>query len=278
MSTLITKNLGVVNNPHRTTNRPHMEYDRAKTPEERAEITEKMRREDDFYRETSHRDAHNDSALEAYTGAFLTRFGASVETHPEGPVNLGHGLIYTPDMRVTLAPGVSYYVEPHAVENINACYEPLKCSRSYGSRRLLHGDTIARVTAFCEARRCLCLVIKPNFYFQLITYTANGVRLVSENACALCACPECKTLFPSVYPYRQPCPVCRGDKWKIFIYGDQTSPNAVTVRGNYPPGESPRSLDLLYDATECAVTVPMRGEVWDDIEYRDTYGTPADAL
>lgn len=278
MSTLVTKDFGAVHNPHGTTTRPHMEYDHAKTPEERTRVAEKMRREDDLYTRGAHRDDGSDSSLERYTEAFLVRFGGTVETHPEGPVALGHGLIYTPDMRVTLAPGVSYYVEPHAVENLNACYEPLRNSRSYGSRRLLHGDTVARVSAFCEARQCLCLLMKPNFYFQLVTYTSGGVRLVPENACALCACPACETLFPSVYPYKQPCPVCRGDKWKILLFGDQASPNAVTVRGSYPRGVSPKSLDLVYDATECAVTVPVRGEAWDDIEYRDTYGTPADVF
>lgn len=285
MDVLNTKNLGVIANPHGNKyNRPHMEYDHGITPEERANIGgmtlltvgAKMQTEDGDYDKTKkgRPDLNCDSNLEALTYAFWTRFGGAVKMHPHGKINFKNGIIYDIDMLVTMEDNeghhAGFYIEPHCVENENANYEKLADSKSYGSLRRLEGKQINKILTFVRETGKTVIVWKPNAYFQIITKRDGKTVQVPEERSALCACPHCQSLFPAITPTSGKCPVCGKTGAKDVMYGDQTGTGAMSIKGDSP--KYPRNL--WYEASECAVTTPIRGEVWDDIQYNDTYGDP----
>lgn len=285
MDVLITKNLGSVKNPHANKyNRAHMEYDHGITDEERADIGgmtlltvgAKMQTEDGDYGKAKkgRPDLGCDSNLEALTYAFFTRFGGAVKMHPHGKINFKNGIIYDVDMKVTMedghGDGISYYVEPHCVENINADYEKLADSKSYGSLRRLEGKEINKILTFVRETGRTVIAWKPNAYFQIITKRDGKTVQVPEERSALCACPHCQSLFPAITPTSGKCLVCGEKGAKDIMYGDQTGTNALSIKGENPKKRRPRNL--WYEGSECVVTTPVRGEIWDDLQTNDTYG------
>lgn len=287
MDMLRTRNLGLIENPHGNKyNRAHMEYEHGITQEEREQIGgmtvlsvgEKMQTEDGNYDKAKkgRPDLKCDSNLEALTNAFWTRFGGTVKMHPYGKINFKNGIIYDVDMLVTMKDNeghsIGFFVEPHCVENENADYELLTDSKSYGSLRRFEGNAINKILTFVRETGKTVIAWKPNAYFQIIARQDGKTVQFTEERSALCACPHCQSLFPAVTPTSGKCPVCGKHGAKDIMYGDQTGTNALSIKGEDPKKRRPRNL--WYEASECVVTTPVRGEIWDDLQANDTYGTP----
>lgn len=284
MEYLHTTNLGDIPNPHTNKRgRVHMRYEHALTPDEKAAIQadlsvgEKLEKENTYYKEKSkgRKDLGCDSSLESLYYATLTRFGAEVKMHPYGEINFGNGTIYDPDMLATLTDEktgaeYSFFGEPHTVKNRDKDYHDVS-PFDPASLRIIQSTILNKAYCLCEAMNKPVLIFKPNFYFQIVEQDSTGeARLYPENRSALCYCVSCRNLFPTILPLPTKCPVCQSDDFKAAFFGDREYTGAIAIKGN----QRCTALDIFCEASECAVTTPVKGEIRDDLEFRDTYGTP----
>lgn len=273
MSYIHTKNCGDIPNPHTFT--PHMTYVHGLTPEERQQIQSKMTTEDTKYDKPKkgRPDLGCDSGLETQCYCMLARFKGHITVHPQ-TLNLGKGLIYTPDLKIVCPAQEAdktpfYYVETHAVKNEDEDYRPVPPDDPT-STRAIPADVLARLSCLCKEHGARILYIKPNCYFEIIAMYQGEPYRYREGESALVYCTHCGNVFPDFFPYHDSCPFCTSPDIKHLIYGDGTASGCLSIGGH----RYRSAVDLFKDLGEYHATTPVRGEVCDQMEWLDIYGDP----
>lgn len=273
-----TANYADIPNPHSDARRlQYIDYQTGLPPSERRGTDGKLLIENTQYDKPTSKTSipKAESYLEAADYSFLTRFGADVLLHPYNDLNFGNGIIYSPDMLATVHHGgkkIQYYVESH-------------CSHQEDGQPL-QSDIKDKTLALANWADSRVLVFKQNVYFQIVAFNPlYGYPTVYDGSdSALCYCPHCHALIPEV---RQPgggmfpmtCRFCGATDYKVAFRGDLGGiDNAVcgclTLDGNWKLNQT----EFFCIASECNVTVPVKGELIPHIRFRDTYGTKCQIL
>lgn len=257
--TILLTDTGPVQYPGNIHPYPHMTYKKGLTPEEQETlgitVGGKMVTEDDNYTEKPviRKDYPYASDLECRAAFMMIRLGMEVIPHPEKNVNLGHGLIYSPDAlciaRNEYGMEFPFYIEPHAVAN-----------------EILKGDKKARTAAWAELKGCPVVIFKPNGRFQLMTRGQFGILDLQEEAdSVLCYCPDCNAWHFRYAMDTKPCPMCASHRYKLAFFGDSSKSGCIAINPNY----SYTWLEFWMDTSEDKCTTPVQGEFNSQIVLRD---------